>query len=66
MLLAHRFALESDRVRAAAVEASEFPLSADRHSIHAVPAVVVDGRYGWAGNVPERTFLERVVAASLH
>ena len=65
MLLAHRFALESAHVRAAAVEASEFPLSSDRHSVHAVPAVVVDGRQRWAGNVPERVFLQRLLELSL-
>ena len=64
MLLAHRLALESGRVHAAAVEASEFPLSADRHSVYAVPAVVVDGRRGWAGNVPEPVFVQRLLAAA--
>ena len=67
MLLAHRLALVSPRVAAAAVEASEFPLSADRHSVHAVPAVVVDGRQQWTGNIPESLFIQRLVAAtSLH
>jgi predicted thioredoxin/glutaredoxin len=67
VLLAHRLALASDRVRAAAVEASEFPLSADRHSVYAVPAVVVDGRSGWAGNVPEPVFVQRLLdAAAVH
>lgn len=64
MLLAHRLALESARVSAAAVEASEFPLSADRHSVYAVPAVVVDGRRGWAGNVPEAAFVQRLLEAA--
>jgi predicted thioredoxin/glutaredoxin len=64
VLLAHRLALESDRVRAAAVEASEFPLSAGRHSVYAVPAVVVDGRRGWAGNVPEAVFVQRLLEAA--
>ena len=62
MLLAHRLALASPHVTAAGVEASEFPLSADRHGVLAVPAVVVDGRLAWAGNVPERTFVTRLVA----
>ena len=64
MLLAHRLALEFDRVHAAAVEASEFPLSANRHSVYAVPAVVVDGRRGWAGNVPEPVFVQRLLEAA--
>jgi thioredoxin family protein len=61
VLLAHRLALESPRIRAAAVEASEFPLSADRHSVYAVPAVVVDGRQRWTGNVPEPVFVQRLL-----
>jgi len=65
VLLAHRLALEYDRVRAAAVEASEFPVSADRHSVYAVPAVVVDGRQRWTGNLPEHVFVERLLDASL-
>jgi Thioredoxin domain len=65
VLLAHRLALEYERVRAAAVEASEFPLSADRHSVYAVPAVVVDGRQRWTGNLPERVFVQRLVEAAL-
>jgi len=61
VLLAHRLALASPRIRAAAVEASEFPLSADRHSVYAVPAVVVDGRQRWTGNVPEPVFVQRLL-----
>ena len=45
------------------IEASEFAVEADRHGVHAVPAIVVDGRYAWAGSVPEPAFVERVLAA---
>jgi len=31
--------------------------------VHAVPAIVVDDRYAWAGSVPEAAFVERVLAA---
>lgn len=62
MLLAHRLALASPRVTAAAVEASEFPLSADRHGVLAVPAVVVDGRPAWTGSIPEQPFVARLLA----
>jgi hypothetical protein len=64
VLLAHRLSLVSQRVQAAAVEASEFPLSAERHSVHAVPAVVVDERQRWTGNVPEPVFIQRVLTAA--
>lgn len=63
MLLAYRCALASPRVTARGIEASEFPLLADRHGVHSVPAVVVDDRTRWAGNVPEGVFVDRLVAA---
>ena len=63
MLLAFRLALASPRVTARGVEASEFAVEADRHGVHAVPAIVVDDRYAWAGSVPEAAFVQRVLAA---
>ena len=63
MLLAYRLALASPRISARGVEASEFAAEADRHGVSAVPAIVVDGRYAWAGSVPEAVFVERVLAA---
>lgn len=64
MLLAFRCALASDRVRAVAVEANEFPVDADRHGVVSVPAIVVNGRQAWAGSVPEPMFVARLLAAS--
>ncbi len=63
MLLAYKLALASPRITARGVEASEFAVDADRHGVHAVPAIVVDDRYAWAGSVPEAAFLDRVLAA---
>ena len=63
MLLAYRLALASPRVTARGVEASEFAVEAGRHGVPAVPAIVVDDRYAWAGAVPETAFVERVLAA---
>lgn len=64
MLLAYKLALASPRIRARGVEASEFAVDADRHGVHAVPAIVVDDRYAWAGSVPEAAFVDRVLAAA--
>jgi Thioredoxin domain len=64
VLLAHKLALASPRVSAAAVEASEFPLSADRHAVLAVPTIVVNGRSRWVGDVPEGLFVQRALAAA--
>ena len=63
MLLAYRAALASPRVRAAAIEATEFPQLADEHDVYAVPAIVIDGEQRYAGAVPERIFVERLLAA---
>jgi predicted DsbA family dithiol-disulfide isomerase len=62
VLLAYRLALASPRVTARGVEASEFAVEAGRHGVQAVPAIVVDDRYAWAGAVPETAFVERVLA----
>jgi hypothetical protein len=64
VLLAYRCALASPFVTAAAVEASEFAADADRHGVVAVPAVVIDGRQRYAGAVPERVFVQRLLAAA--
>ena len=64
MLLAYKLALASHRIHARGVEASEFAVDADRHGVHAVPAIVVDDRYAWAGSVPEAAFVDRVLAAA--
>jgi predicted DsbA family dithiol-disulfide isomerase len=63
VLLAYKLALASPRIHASGVEASEFAVDADRHGVHAVPAIVVDDRYAWAGALPEAAFVERVLAA---
>lgn len=64
MLLAFRCALASPRVTAAGVEASEFPLYADRHGVLAVPKVVVGDGAAWEGALPEREFVARLLAAA--
>jgi predicted DsbA family dithiol-disulfide isomerase len=63
VLLAYKLALASPHIHARGIEASEFAVEADRHGVHAVPAIVVDDRYAWAGSVPETAFVDRVLAA---
>jgi predicted DsbA family dithiol-disulfide isomerase len=63
VLLAYKLALASPRIVARGIEASEFAVDADRHGVHAVPAIIVDDRYAWAGSVPEEVFVDRVLAA---
>lgn len=64
MLLAYRAALASPRVTAAGVEATEFPALADRFHVLAVPKTVVNGQPLFEGALPERVFVERLLAAA--
>ena len=64
MLLAYRCALASERVSAAAVEATEFPIAADRHGVVSVPAIVANGRLAWFGSLPEAAFVEHISRAA--
>jgi hypothetical protein len=65
VLLAYRAALASPRIHASAIEATEFPALADSMDVYAVPKIVVNGAPQWEGSVPERVFLDRVLAPSL-
>jgi Thioredoxin domain len=60
-----KLALASPRVRAAGIEATEFPALADEMEVYAVPRIVVDGVPQWDGAVPERVFVDRVLAPTM-
>jgi Thioredoxin domain len=62
VLLAYKAALASPRVTASAIEATEFPTLADSMDVWSVPRIVVNGVPQWDGAVPERVFLDRVLA----
>ena len=62
MLLAYKTALASPRITASAIEATEFPALADSMDVWSVPRIVVNGVPQWDGAVPERIFLDRVLA----
>ena len=62
MLLAYKTALASPRITASAIEATEFPTLADSMDVWSVPRIVVNGVPQWDGAVPERVFLDRVLA----
>ena len=57
-------AMASARITASGIEATEFPTLANEMEVSAVPRVVVNGVPQWDGNVPERTFIDRVLAPS--
>jgi thioredoxin family protein len=62
VLLAYRCAFASPRVRASAIEATEFPALADEMEVYAVPRIAVNGVPSWDGSVPEPVFLDRILA----
>ena len=65
MLLAYRAALASPRITASAIYSTEFPALADSMDVWAVPRIVVNGVPQWDGSVPERVFLDRVLAPTM-
>jgi len=62
VLLAYKTALASPRITASAIEATEFPALADSMDVWSVPRIVVNGVPQWDCAVPERVFLDRVLA----
>jgi hypothetical protein len=64
VLLAYRCALASEKVSAVGVEASEFPVAADRHGFVSVPAIVANDRLAWVGNVSEPRFVANLLQAA--
>ena len=64
MRLAQHMAAASDRVRATAIEATEFPDLSRAYSVTAVPKVVINDRVQFEGALPEREFLDAVLQAA--
>jgi hypothetical protein len=62
VLLAYKTALASPRITASAIESTEFPALADSMDVWSVPRIVVNGVPQWDGAVPERIFLDRILA----
>jgi hypothetical protein len=57
-------AIASDRVRAVAIEATEFPELSRAYQVMAVPKIVMNERVQFEGALPEAQFLEAVVRAA--
>jgi alkyl hydroperoxide reductase subunit AhpF len=62
--LAQHMAIASDRVRAVAIEATEFPELSRAYQVMAVPKIVMNDRVSFEGALPEAQFLEAVVLAA--
>jgi len=61
--LAQHMAVASDRVRATAIEATEFPDLSRAYRVMAVPKIVINDKVGFEGAIPERDFLGAVLQA---
>jgi glutaredoxin-like protein len=61
--LGHQFALESPRVKAEMVEATEFPHLTQKYNVLGVPKTVINESAIIDGAVPEAVFLENVLKA---
>lgn len=60
VLLAHRLAVASDLVTAAAIDATEFPMMARRCQVSGVPRTVINDTVHVEGAVPEAVLMEEV------
>lgn len=64
MRLAQHMAVASARVRATAIEATEFPELSRAYRVMAVPKIVINERVQFEGALPEPQFLEAVLRAA--
>jgi len=62
--LAHKFALESDNVRADVIDVSEFPHMGQKYSVMGVPKIIINERTELVGAVPEAQFVAHVLQAA--
>ncbi len=65
MVLAHRMAMESDKITAEAIEATEFPDLAQRYRVMAVPRTVINDQAVIEGAMPESMFVRRIIESVL-
>lgn len=59
--LAHRFAIESEKITASAIDAQEFPVLANYYDVMAVPKTVLNQRHQFEGAIPEERLLEELL-----
>lgn len=56
-------AVASDRVRAEAIDATEFPQLSQHYRVMAVPKIVINDKVAFEGAIPEKDFLAAVLRA---
>ena len=64
MRLAQHMAVASERVRATAIEATEFPDLSRSYRVNAVPKIVINDSVEFEGALPEPDFLGAVLRAA--
>ena len=62
--LGHQMALESPRITADMVEATEFPHLTQKYSVFGVPKTIINETVSLEGGVPEEVMLEKVLEAA--
>jgi glutaredoxin-like protein len=62
VLLAHKLAMASEHVKAAMVEATEFPHLANRYQVYGVPRTVINEDIHIEGAVPEQMLISKLMA----
>jgi predicted DsbA family dithiol-disulfide isomerase len=58
-------AMESDKITAEAIEATEFPELAQQYRVMAVPRTVINDKAVLEGAMPESLFVRRIIEAVL-
>ena len=60
---AHQLAMENKLIKAAMIEANEFPELSKKYNVYAVPKVVINEKVQFEGALPEDIFLNKVLSA---
>ena len=64
MLLAHKMAMDSEKITASAIEANDFPELSRRYRVMAVPRTVINDQAVLEGAMPESMFVRQVLDAA--
>jgi hypothetical protein len=62
--MAHQMAMSSPLITADIIEANEFQALAERFYVYGVPKMIINEKVEFEGAVPEKVFLDKVLAAA--
>lgn len=62
--IAHKFAIESDLIKADVIDGSEFPHLALKYAVMGVPKTIINEKVEFIGVLPEDLFLEHILLAT--